>query len=1239
MQYSYIVKVCHKFHRLTMPIKRKKFNKLAFLLTFLIALHNGTAQTWNGSGPDNNWTTAANWTATTPLNNGTASVVMAGSTRLAAIINAPWSIAQLSFATGAGAFALSGNTLTIGSGGISSTATTTQTIANNLISGVNQSWITTLGNITANGTVDLGGTTLTLNPSTARVITLSNTVSGLGQLAKNGAGTLRLGGANTFAGGINITAGTVSAGTNTAFGTGIITTTGGIITSTAVRTFNNNLNINGTVGFSGANQNYLGTNTLTGNSTFNNSITVTLAGLTESGGARTLTKSGTGTLLLNGTTSNTGAVNISGGRLALSSGATLSGGNLRLSGGQLASSGTLSRGLGTGIGQLQFTGTGGFAAYGGNLTISGIAGTPTWGTTSSFLTNGATLLLGNNISTNITTWTDNFSFGAANRTISVVDNTATINDKSVISGTISGTGGLIKTGTGRLDLTSLNSYTGATSIQAGEIAANTILDGGNDSSIGAGTGSNAIITLGSTTVTSTLRYIGTGNNSNRGIALAGSTGGGNIISDGTGALVISGNISGTVAGAKILGLSGLNTGANQLSGTISNGAGIIAVSKAGTGLWIVSGNNTYTGTTSLAAGELRAGSNTAFGTSTLNLTGGTLSASTAAVLGNNYNVGGNILIGGTNAISLSGTGFITSTRTITINNSANTTLSGPINFTEANIARTLTITGTGNTAVSGVITEGSGTGPDSISKSGSGTLTLFGANNYSGTTSLSGGALEIGNNAALGTSTLLLTSGTLQSAGAARTIGNNATLAGNITIGGIANLTIAGTTTLTANRILTINNSGATTLQNVNLSNSATSRTLTVTGAGDLVVQGTIANGGTATASALVKTGTGKLVLSGANTYGGSTTISAGTVEVRNNTALGTTAGTTSVVSGASLALSNNITIGETIGVAGAGAGGSGAILNISGNNTIITTITQSAASSITAQGGTLNLNAGSGNSVSGAVALTMGGTGNISLSRALNIGAATLTKVGAGTVTLGWSGANTVGTTNINAGTLAIAGSLGGSLNVAALGTLQTNNGSIISAGSVILGSQTVGSGGAGSSSFTGGVTYGASSTLNWDLLANSTAGPSTNFDQVLISSGNLSITSGAAINLIFNQLGSSVVWTNPFWASTRSWVVLDFSGAGISSGNFTIGSISTDSLGQSLAVSQPGATFSTSKLAGDVILTYNIIPEPSTTLLLGIALVLFLAGHRKKLTRCKKFTTNKSNTFKSSSKPLNMQ
>ncbi|HXC02209.1 MAG TPA: autotransporter-associated beta strand repeat-containing protein, partial [Opitutaceae bacterium] len=99
----------------------------------------------------------------------------------------------------------------------------------------------------------------------------------------------------------------------------------------------------------------------------------------------------------------------------------------------------------------------------------------------------------------------------------------------------------------------------------------------------------------------------------------------------------------------------------------------------------------------------------------------------------------------------------------------------------------------------------------------------------------------------------------------------------------------------------------------MNLSNSATNDTLTISGADATSITGIIANGGTSTASKLTYSGTGSLTLSGANTYGGITTLSStGTLNINNATALGTGAFTISGAatinntSGGAITLTNN---------------------------------------------------------------------------------------------------------------------------------------------------------------------------------------------------------------------------------------------------------------------------------------------------------------------------------------------
>ena len=117
-----------------------------------------------------------------------------------------------------------------------------------------------------------------------------------------------------------------------------------------------------------------------------------------------------------------------------------------------------------------------------------------------------------------------------------------------------------------------------------------------------------------------------------------------------------------------------------------------------------------------------------------------------------------------------------------------------------------------------------------------GMVTLNSANSYVGGTTLDGGTLRLGDNAALGSGTLTLSnssSSILQAVGSPRTISNSVIWGGNGTISGENAITINGSFTGSGalTRIFTANNSGGTTLGgNVYLAESETSRTLQIAG-------------------------------------------------------------------------------------------------------------------------------------------------------------------------------------------------------------------------------------------------------------------------------------------------------------------------------------------------------------------------------------------------------------------------
>ena len=147
-----------------------------------------------------------------------------------------------------------------------------------------------------------------------------------------------------------------------------------------------------------------------------------------------------------------------------------------------------------------------------------------------------------------------------------------------------------------------------------------------------------------------------------------------------------------------------------------------------------------------------------------------------------------------------------------------------------------------------------------MTKTGSGTLTLAGANNsLTGGISLSSGGLNLINPAALGYGSFTINGGSIantSSAAVALFTGTAQNWNGNFTFSGSNDLNLG---------------SGAVTL--------SSSRTVTVA-SNALTVGGIISDGGNG--YSLTKAGTGTLILGGLNAYTGGTTISAGTLQLNN---------------------------------------------------------------------------------------------------------------------------------------------------------------------------------------------------------------------------------------------------------------------------------------------------------------------------------------------------------------------
>jgi autotransporter-associated beta strand protein len=222
---------------------------------------------------------------------------------------------------------------------------------------------------------------------------------------------------------------------------------------------------------------------------------------------------------------------------------------------------------------------------------------------------------------------------------------------------------------------------------------------------------------------------------------------------------------------------------------------------------------------------------------------------------------------------------------------------------------------------------GGGTG-GALVKVGSGTLTLSGANTYTGGTTVNAGALAVSSDSNLGAVSggLAFGGGTLQYAagfssargvtlnpggGTVDTNGNSATLSG--IIGGNGGFTKTGTGTLTLSGANSY--SGGTTVSGGTLQGDTTSLQGAILNNATVVFDqalsgtyGAIMSG----TGGLTKLGAGNLVLSNVNTYTGPTTITAGRLAVNGS-------------------IASDVTVGS-----GGNLGGSGTIFGTVVNNGII---------------------------------------------------------------------------------------------------------------------------------------------------------------------------------------------------------------------------------------------------------------------------------------------------------------
>ncbi|KWV52831.1 hypothetical protein AS156_09255 [Bradyrhizobium macuxiense] len=787
-----------------------------------------------------------------------------------------------------------------------------------------------------------------------------------------------------------------------------------------------------------------------------------------------LQKTSDGTLILSGTNSYSGGTFISGGVLQVASDANLgaTSGGLTFESATLrttadittartvsllgagafdtASGTTLSlSGNVTGAGSLTKIGDGTLMLMGGSNTWSGgttiTAGTllgVSAGTLPGFTDytlSGGTLDLNSNSLTmrSLSGSGGEVALGSARLTVDQATDT-------YFGGIISGAGGLTKSGTGLLLLTGNNTYGGGTVISGGTLAVT------SDSNLGAPSGpismsgASTLATLGNVATTRNIGIIDTATLYTYGLTtltVAGAISGtGALVKDGLGTLTLTGtnNYGGgtTVAEGTLQLGNGGNSG--SITGDILNNgvlafnrvdtmsvAGAIsgngAVTQMGTGTTILTGKNTYTGNTFIEAGTLQLGNGGTSGS----ITGGVLNNGTLTFDRSDTTTFAG-LIAGNGSLTQAGAG----TTILTTDNTylgGTTITAGTLQLGNGGTSGWITgnVNNNGTLAFNrsdAVIFDGAITGAGKLHQLGPGVTVLTANNSYSGGTTITAGALVLGNG---GTSGAI--AGDVTNNGVlAFNRSDTSVFAGAISGTGSVQQIGAGTTVLTG-----ANTYGGGTLiaaGTLQLGNGGTSGAIT----GDVTNNGVLAfnrsdasvfAGAISGTGSVQQVGAGTTVLTGTSTYGGGTLISAGTLQLGDGGTSGSIIG--DVQNQGRLAFDRSDAVVFTGNVTGAGALaqiGSGTTV-LTGNNSFTGGTTIAAGTLVIGDGGT-----------SGTLSGNVVNNGTLAFYRAdayafagTVSGAGALTQIGAGTTWLNGISSYT-GATDIYAGRLSVNGSIASS-------------------------------------------------------------------------------------------------------------------------------------------------------------------------------------------------------------------
>lgn len=914
-----------------------------------------------------------------------------------------------------------------------------------LIGGVANSQLTLSGGISGSGkNLEVG--------SSGDTVLSGAITTGSGTLTKTGSGTLTLSGgsANTYTGSTYVNAGTLqlnkSSGDAIAGNVFVGGETGG--TNTLRLLASNQINdssvvnigssgvfdlngFNDTIsGISSASTNsqvQLGSGRLTVDSFFNSSFDGKISG---SGGLSSL---GISTLTLGGSNTYSGTTLIgTGGILKITAPSALG----SVAGGTVVSNGAtlqIQGDIAVGAEALTLSGAG----VGNKGAVRNIFGNNSWDGNVAVSTNSRI-----NSDLGVLTFNGDFSSSASTVTVGGLGNVELLGKINT------GSGGLTMDGLGTLTLGGSNAFTGAVDVQSGVVVANNsnafgTTAGGvtvaTNASVhlrgGIAVGNEALAINGDGGGPGALRNLQDNNSWAGAITLNGDS---EIASD-AGTLTLSGNIGGST---RTLTISG--GGDVAISGAIGTGTG--GLTKEGGGTLTLSGNNTYTGATTVTGGTLAIGAaNRISDTSNLSLTSATLNlggfservgdlAYNNATLNFGSAAGANHLMfnnDGAAAGTLSVLNWETGLDRLAYPNAQGVPAAGFLDgiYFSGYGSGAEVLAGNQNQAITGYgagwdfitpkpgtweVWDGGATGNNWDSSSG--------ANWLDNTTPVSGSTLRVSFAGTTRLTPVMNANYTVNSLQFTNGAG-----AFNLTSSGGSKLTMGGT--LPSLMQKSTNNQA--------ISSGVVLGSTTVVdaiGAGSLSLNGVVEGSG-----GILKYGAGTLNLAGANTYTGAVSIFQGEVTASNSSAFGTTAGGVTVAGGAALSLTGGIAVGaEALDLSGSGMSNAGALRNISGTNSWAGNVTLSGNSTVNSDAGQLTVSGG----ISGAnKSLEVGGAGNVVLSGAITTGAGTFTKTGAGAVTLSGSSANTfTGDTSIQAGTLVLAKSNG--VNAIADGEITINSG-----------------------------------------------------------------------------------------------------------------------------------------------------------------------------------------------------